>query len=248
MLWPSYATTESPPPTRGHAGGLTQSLKLRAEVVPPTSLRTRKQLHLPPSRLGKWVARPVRRRPNVWEIVRRVGEERCVCVRVFAHQRRPVAAVEGAVAEPGRQFPGGRQQHLMTNLCTGTECEEISDECGRTAVLMTVFPPHLADFQAIPDQRFLVSSPHPHCWMAAPPVSRHDKATKNLQRLDPLFAESATIQDQGRGPEVGIGQESLHAVTPAFSDGRCGGCVGRGKEQDRSWRCPARSGASRRQC
>ncbi len=71
---------------------------------------------------------------------------------------------------------------------------------------------------------------------------------EELQRLDPLFAKSATIQGQGRGPEIGIGQESLHAVRLAFNDRRCGGCVGRGGEQDRSWRCPARSGASRRQC
>jgi hypothetical protein len=108
-----------------------------------------------------------------------------------------VAAVEGLVAEPRRQFPGGGQWRLVTNWCTGTECEEISDECGRTAVLMTAFTPHPADFQAIPDQRFLVSGPHPHGWMATPPVTRHDKTAKNLQRLDPLFAQSATIQDQG---------------------------------------------------
>ncbi len=64
---------------------------------------------LPLSRLGKWVARTVRRRPNIRQIVRHIGEEWGVAVRVLAHQRRPVAAVKGIVAEPRRQFPGGRE-------------------------------------------------------------------------------------------------------------------------------------------
>ncbi len=163
---------------------------------------------------GNW-ARPVRRRPDVGQILRNSGEERCVRGRILAYQRRPVAAVKDVVTEPRRQFPRNGQQRLVTYRYTWAEREQVGDECGRTAVLMTVLTPHLADFQAIPDQRFLVSGPHPHCWMVAPPVTRDDKAAKDLQRLDTLFAQSATVQDQGRGPEVGIRQKGLHAVVPS---------------------------------
>lgn len=51
---------------------------------------------------GGRVARPVRRRPDVREVVRHTGEERSVGVRVLPQQCRLVAAVEALVAEPGR--------------------------------------------------------------------------------------------------------------------------------------------------
>src|SRR5215216_1544081 len=79
-----------------------------ATPLPASSLRPGRapiRTSLPERGVGR--ARP--HRPHIGQVVGHVREQRPVEVRVLADQARLVAAVQGRVAEPGRQGAGGGQ-------------------------------------------------------------------------------------------------------------------------------------------
>ena len=74
-----------------------------------------------------------RGRPDIGEVVRDIGEQRTVELRILPHQVRPVAAVEGGIADPGRQLVREAARNLERIL--GVKVD-IQDRKGKGKIIL----------------------------------------------------------------------------------------------------------------
>src|SRR5205085_2039923 len=145
-------------------------------------------------------------RPDVREALRHVREQGAVSLRILAQERGPMRAVERPAPEPRRKEPAPAELRLREDLTSGSERDDLLED----RVAMAAADPLPADRDAVARERLVVAPPHLDGRVMPPAVVRDVLRAQHLQRLDPLLAEAAVVED-ARGPlEARVRQEGLH--------------------------------------
>jgi len=121
----------------------------------------------------------------------------------LAHERRLVAAVYRLIPEPRGQDFGGSKFWLRANMVEAGGAQVRRNREGASVVEAELYP-RLAAGEAIPAERFLESTPHEHCRVVGPSVTRPGQRAYYLDRLHALFAEPLAVQSPRRALEVGV--------------------------------------------
>src|SRR3954451_13046384 len=100
-------------------------------------------------------------------------------------------SVERAVAEPRREEPAPPELRLRKDLPVGSEPDELLEH----RVAVAAADPLPADRDAVGDKRLVVAAPHLDGRVMPPAVVRNVLRAEQLERLDPLLAEPAVVED-----------------------------------------------------